>query len=129
VAAPPPEEAPQPAASPDEAKTPAGAAAPPPVQEAPRPEPINPNRIYQPRAFGLDWENLFVEGTLYVDRTVAPNQINADGRFATEDVPVMSDEDPWREYTSLDDLRVKAGWTEATMQGFLRHLQTIINRP
>jgi hypothetical protein len=126
---------------------PIGVAVPPPVEEAPpqaatqpapapeapskeEPSPsFDPNKSYLPRAFGLDWEGLFIEGTIYINKTVAPHQMNADGRFATEDVPVMANEDPWTEYTSLDDLKIKTGWTEAIMQGFMNHLQAILNRP
>lgn len=101
-----------------------------PRPEAPQSEPESHlSRHFLPRAFGLSHEDLFIEGTLY--RAEAnPQVLNSEGRFAKEDsdTGAAGDKDPWVEYASLEDLRVKTGWVQDTFQSFLAHLQSIINR-
>ena len=92
----------------------------------PPPSPPPSNRHYQPRAFGLEWKDLFIEGTLFVEES-APQMLNAEGRFAPED-DGKEETGTWVEYSSLNDLQGKAGWDGEAMGGFVNRLRAMLSR-
>ena len=99
----------------------------PKKEDTATPPPPPSNRHYQPRAFGLEWKDLFIEGTLFVEES-APQMLNAEGRFAPED-DGKDGEDTWVEYSSLNDLQGKAGWDGEAMGGFVNRLRAMLSRP
>lgn len=101
------------------------------VEQQPPPKPVQPSfspkSNYLPRAFGITYESLFIEATLYRDGP-GLRMINADGRFIADtdgDDTVATD---WTIFDSLNDLQAKTQWTPTQMGTFTSRITKLLDQ-